>query len=208
MKKILLLLTLAFFASTQLSLAQKDTSNVYTNMKKNVTDITKGVAGDAKNALHGVDSAFKNLADSSQISFGSVYKDIRSGIEGMAQALKVGAEHVYKVLVQQQIVKSIMWLVVLIFSIISLRLAWKTTMAAKWKKIDVSEVTDVEDSKATVPVNAWGFLCFIFWAMGVIGVIVVICHLQTMITGFVNPEFGAMKDIVDFVRQIKGAPAQ
>ena len=202
MKKIVSLLTLILFASTIMpALAQKtDSSNVYKEMKKNVKDITGGVITDTKDALKGVDSAFKNLADSSQISFGSVYKDIRSGIEGMAAALKVGAAHVYEVLVRQQVAKSIVILIVFIAGIIFLIVAWKRAKIADW---NADYGKDDNDKKLTGP-NGWAVLDIVFWVLGIICVIYGICRIQTMITGFVNPEYGAMEDIVDFVKRIKG----
>jgi hypothetical protein len=199
MKKFLLILLPLFFVFSAMIAQNKDTNNVYNSMKKSVKDITHGVVADVKD-LTGADSAFGKLADSSQVSLGSVYKDIKAGIEGMAAALKVGAVHVYAVLVKQQVAKSIMWLVVLIFSLVFMRIGWNTAKGSKWTKPNNSS----EDLPIPTPDNGWAALSGVMWVIGIIGTIVVVFHLQTLITGFVNPEYGAMKDIVNFVQQIKG----
>ena len=191
MKKLLWIIVPLLFIFSAVTAQNKDSSNVYYDIKKNVKDITHGVVNDIKDGLSGSDSAFNRLSDSSKISFGSVYTDIKNGIGGMAAALKVGAAHVYEVLVRQQIAKSIMILLVFISGIILLRMAWKTSKSENWK----------EDGN---PANGYAILSIVFWVIGCVCVIYGICRSLTMITGFVNPEYGAMEDIVDFVKKIKG----
>ncbi|MFZ2205411.1 MAG: hypothetical protein WAV23_02380 [Minisyncoccia bacterium] len=190
MKKNVFLLSMLMFSLTNIIFA--DTSNVYKNLKKNANDIVSGVSTDVKSAISHADSAFAQLADSTQFSFGSVYKDLKNGIESMGKALKVGATHVYEVLVKQQLAKSILWLVVSIITMIVLCAAWKLFNGTEWKEWNTNEAPPGRIA-----------LSITFWIIGVISLIVVICHLDTMVYGFVNPEYGAMKDIVDFVNQIK-----
>ena len=192
MKKLFLVLVPLFFIFSAVTAQNKDTSsNVYNSMKKNVKDIAQGVTSDTKSLLGSADSGFAKLADSSKVSLGSVYSDIKTGIEGMAAALKVGAAHVYAVLVRQQIAKSVMILLVLITGIILLRLAWKTSKSENWD----------EESN---PQNGMAILNIVFWVIVTICIIYFVCRSQTFLTGFINPEFGAMNDIVDFVKEIRG----
>jgi len=199
MKKIGLLIAL-IFSVARFSFA--DTTNVYTNLKKGATEIVNGVTTDAKNVMTHLDSSFAELADSSQLSLGVVYRDLKVGIESMGKALKVGATHVYEVLVRQQIAKSILWVVVMIFTIVVLILAWKLSNGADWKEWNDRSTKKNNINNAELP-NGRFIISVIFWIIGIISLIVVGLHLDTMVYGFVNPEYGAMSDIVDFINQIK-----
>jgi hypothetical protein len=112
-------------------------------------------------------------------NFKLIYNDFKSGIEAAASALKVGAEHVYIVLVKQQIVKSITHLVVILLTILFGYLLYKALMYDKY-----------EDDSVKIPIGFFG-LCFMLF-------MITYCFvgLQDMITGFVNPEYGAMKEII------------
>jgi len=201
MKKIFSIIFISFFVlfNTTTLVAQKDSSNIYKTIKKDVKDVTKGVASDVEDMFSSSpDSSYKNVADSSKITFSKVYGDVRAGIVGMAKALKIGAEHVYYVLIRQQLAKSIMWLVMWIVTIILLRMAWKTSNVKNWKN------TKKDDEDFPSPKNGYAVLNAFFWVIGSICLIVCVCYIPTMIYGFVNPEYGAMKDIVNFVKDIRG----
>jgi uncharacterized protein YukE len=176
--------------------ALADSTNVYTNMKKNAKDIFNGVANDAKSVLSDTSSSFNKLADSSKVSFGSVYKDMKNGIEQMAAALKVGAAHVYQVLIRQQIAKAIMWLVILIVTCVLFRAAWKISKPENWQK-------PKKDGDMPDPKNGYAILSIFLWVVACLSLIACLFHIDTIVYGFVNPEYGAMTDIVDFINKIK-----
>mgnify|MGYP003612622023 CR=1 FL=1 len=128
-----------------------------------------------------------NAIDTSS-TFKQIYSDVKSGITGLASALKVTAEHVYGILVKQQIVNSIVYLLTLIIAILILIFCYK-----EWNKIEI----DLRgDPKETQP--------FIFTIVsGIIGItllLVFLFNIDTMIMGFINPEYGAIMDIINFVR--------
>lgn len=128
-----------------------------------------------------------NTIDTSRLSK-QVYADFKQALAGIGNALKVGSEHVYRVLVTQQVVKSITWLAVMIiplifFFIFKGRLwAWATAQ-------------DSEGFASTIVF----IMCVAMWIPAIIGFI----NMPTIVTGLVNPEYGAMLDIMDFIQKIR-----
>lgn len=149
----------------------------------------------AHNASAVVDSAKQtvvntaNQVDTSRLSK-QVYADFKQALAGIASALKVGVEHVYIVLVKQQIVKAIQWTILGILPIIFLLVFGKSVHRWTVKNWDES------DGFTAIP---W----LIFFGLCTYGLIVGINHLDTIVTGFVNPEYGAMTDIMDFIQKIR-----
>lgn len=128
-------------------------------------------------------------SDTAKLTFARVYGDVKAGIVGLASALKVGAEHVYKVIVKQQVVNAITnLLIVLVLLVLCLRLwSMHRTAASKYGR-------DWDDyASAVVPLL--GTL-----ALGIIAIILFIIDANSIVMGFVNPEYGAMKDILEFVK--------
>lgn len=152
----------------------------------------------AHNAVAVVDSAKQtvvntaNTVDTSRLSK-QVYADFKQALTGIASALRVGVEHVYIVLVKQQVVKAIQWTILgllpLIVFIVFGRSFWRYCQAH-----------DKDSGKGDDFV--W-FLWFIFVLVCVIGGCFGIAHIDTIVTGFVNPEYGAMTDIMDFIEKIR-----
>lgn len=118
-------------------------------------------------------------------TFKNMYSDVKAGIVGLATGLKVGVEHVYKILVLQQVVKSITWVVIIL---VLIGLSFLFVKIYKHAKAEWGD----------------GVAFFFFTAFGgcglLAGYIIVMCNLTAIITGFVNPEYGAIQDIVNFVR--------
>ncbi len=151
-----------------------------------------------------IDSTIKSVADTS-LTFKTVYGDIKSGITALAASLKIGADHVYGVLVKQQVANSItdllLILILFILTIIAYRLAKKTFashMALKptedsYRSLDWS-LDDSAKGVASVAIGIGTGILFII-------TITVFCdNFQSIITGFVNPEYGAIKEILSFVK--------
>ena len=167
MKKLLFML-LAFTTLTiNANSVEKLTKSV-----TNVVDSTKIAT------VNGV-----NFVDTSS-TFKTMYQDVKSGIMGLAEGLKVGAEHVYIILVKQQVVKAVTWLILSIFSLIIFYFFCKGFK----KGID-------ED---------WGerLVPYTLFLGGASLIFIVICglNIETMVTGFINPEYGAIMDIINFVK--------
>ncbi len=113
-----------------------------------------------------------------------IYKDIKATISALGESLKVPAEHVYEVMVKQQIVYSVAYsiLVIILFAL--------TFIFFKISKSDYAEDMDFE-----------GFFAFCSIIAGVVGALTLIFVFEDIVTGFINPEYGAIKDILDFIKQ-------
>lgn len=130
-----------------------------------------------------------NQVDTSRLSK-QIYADFKQALAGIASALRVGVEHVYKVLVKQQIVKAIQWTILGIIPIIFLLVFGKSVH--RW----AVEYWDETDGFVAIP---W----LIFFGLCIFGLFEGITHIDTIVTGFVNPEYGAMEDIMEFVKKLK-----
>jgi hypothetical protein len=121
-------------------------------------------------------------------NFKHIYTDIKTGITALAQGLKVGVEHVYMVLVKQQIVNSVVYLFIFILAIVSIIICYK-----QWGKI---EVDNYGNAKETRPLAT----TIIFGCLGFILSLIFLVNINTMIMGFVNPEYGAIQQIISVVK--------
>lgn len=112
----------------------------------------------------------------------------------MAMALKTTAEHVYYVLVKQQIVKSIVWLLVGIIGVI---------MLLSYKKLYNFGHKNYDDSEGA------SYIPFVLQIItSIIMLILFLGHMNTIVTGFINPEYGAMNDIIEFISALKSNTPQ
>lgn len=133
-----------------------------------------------------------NLSDTNKLTLGKVYSDVKAGINGLAQSLKVPATHVYSIMIRQQIAQSISDLIfVVVFIILSIVL-YKAGMRTM-KKIEATKETD----------ELIGITIFTFVLCG-ISTIITVCSFwhdySSIVTGFTNPEYGAIKEIISFVK--------
>lgn len=132
-----------------------------------------------------------NFVDTSS-TFKTVYQDVKSGIMGLAQGLKVGAEHVYKVLVIQQIMNAVVFLLLLIGSIILTVLCYK-----EWSKIEMIYKSYSSEPKEMQPViftTIYGIAAGIMFLTGIL-------NLDVIVSGLGNPEYGAIMEIINFVKK-------
>ena len=165
-------------------------ANIHSTIKKVNSVVTKA------------DSTVKELTsipDSSKATFNAIYNDVKEGVVGLASALKVGAEHVYAVLVKQQIVYAIVYLLVLVFSIALLKFAYSQYNVYDVKEIAWAKETQRRSTEIYFHISFVYFLASLI--TGAIMLLVGICNIDNIIMGFVNPEYGAIKDIMDFVKK-------
>lgn len=120
-------------------------------------------------------------------TFKTIYFDIKSGIAGLAAALKVTAEHVYTILVKQQVVNSIICLILGIISIIFI-INW-------FKKYKSDEKWDSDHGP-----TALGLVRITQIIIGFILLAISLVNIDVIITGFINPEYGAIKEILNFIK--------
>lgn len=118
-----------------------------------------------------------------------IYKDAKAAIQQLADALKVGSEHVYGILVKQQIVNSVVYLIILILSIIALTISFK-----QFCKVRTDGYGDVVDQTGIH--IAFGLISGL---PGILMLFMGLCSINTIVTGFINPEYGAIEKILELL---------
>lgn len=244
--KLLLLATL-LISGTTLSFAQVSTKS----LEKQAIAASNNIAGSAKD---GVSTVYNDSKDGVK----EIYSQIRSAspkaasiISSMADKLEVGVDSVWKILVRQQLVWSICFLILTISSIINWYAFYNKYITIKFnaetgiigKRMVLHNIPNPEFNQAyydankkylgsdyssdkervnhisfktnipyesaedyimAPPVTA-GFGSFKYLHLIIcIGLsLLSIYHFGTMLTGFINPEFGAMKNIMEFAVTLK-----
>lgn len=150
---------------------------------------TCSTAQDKPSVIQQMDTSMaeiKSIPDTARLTVSRVYNDIKDGLKGLGSALKVGSEHVYVIIVKQQIVKSVIGLILIVICFI---IIFPLIKFIKYlvNHDDVDEVFGLA--------VACVFLC-IGW---IILVTFSICNIGNIVTGFINPEYGAIKDIMSFI---------
>jgi uncharacterized membrane protein YuzA (DUF378 family) len=152
-----------------------------------------GVGETVSNAIDSTKAAVKEgigVVDTSS-NFKMVYTDIKDGISALASGLKVGAEHVYEILVKQQIVNAITLLIVGIIGLILM-----LNFIKKYKDPKEHWGDDDEPTGLGILRTLQLLLALILFAL-------FIFSIDEVIMGFVNPEYGAIETIIDIVKDSK-----
>lgn len=124
--------------------------------------------------------------DSTKVTFNEVYHDLKGALEAAGDALKVGSEHVYVVLIKQQMVNSIVSLVIITALLIACFISFRVAS-------NLNERDDLDDD---VPVTFF----IVSIVSGGFALIAILFQTNHIITGFINPEYGALMDIKDFIK--------
>lgn len=149
------------------------------------------------------DSVMTNIPDTAKLTLSKVYSDVKSGIQGLAQALKVPANHVYSILVKQQTSNAIAYLTLIlifvIFSIVTYRLSRANYKAhLKYcKESQGDDDPDIGDSSFSVVAVILSIISGITF---ITSVVQITCYYNQIIIGFINPEYGAIKEIMSFIK--------
>lgn len=134
--------------------------------------------------------AFAIQQDTTKLTKEVVYRDVKDVLKQLGETLKVGSEHVYSVLVRQQVVNSIIWLVLALLSVIML---WFCFINAK-----KCEFNHHGDSINHTEINLTSSITF--GILGVLTAIISLFHIDIIVTGFANPEYGAIVKIIDLLK--------
>lgn len=154
------------------------------NAQNSVEKVTKSITNVVDSAKTATVNGI-NFVDTSS-TFKNIYKDVKSGITGLAEGLKVGAEHVYIILVKQQVVKAVSWLIYFILLILLGFILYELG-------VKLFSYCD-EDNPAL-------FLYSVFIGGGYLALVIVgILNLDVIVSGIINPEYGAIMDIINFVK--------
>ena len=129
-------------------------------------------------------SAIVKTDSTTVLTFNKVYEDIKESIQGLAEALKEPAEHIYGIMIKQQVINAWSGLIFIIVMLILLFLSIQYLGACN----DDPDISDL-----TIPVT-------LIMITSITTFVVLIITGPDILTGFFNPEYGAMKDIVNFVK--------
>ncbi len=113
---------------------------------------------------------------------------IEKALKSLGSSLQVTANRVWDILVKQQLVLSIGYLVLFL-----------TTMFCWchfWFRYEQGRKNQWGD-------GSYELACIITFALAVTGTIVNVYTFNSILMGFINPEFGAMKTIIEIAAQIK-----
>lgn len=127
---------------------------------------------------------------------GTLYNDAKDAIKQLANALSVGAEHVYTVLVKQQLVHSIVNLLIAVLGLIIWYIVYRLMRYGLSESENAGYSIFLERPAILAVTKLVAFFAFLL-------TIGVICELPQTVTGFINPEYGAMKDIVQMIEKIR-----
>ncbi len=185
MKKIL---TLGLIAVSTLVFAQTTTQVVDKTLDK-VGNSANNIANKASDAVSTVYGDGKSVVQQVYSDAKSVAPKLEEAIKELAHGLKVGAGQVWDIIVKQQLVWSWCILMVLILTCIS----W----CHFWYRMKIGNSNNNWDNNGHV----WG--AFITCCVAITGTILTGIHFSDMMTGFINPEYSAMKTIAEIASQIK-----
>jgi len=215
---LLVILSIGFTTSTY---AKKHGTTAADQIEQVASAGTTAIGNAASSATKAVGNAIDSgkaavktgiaVVDTSS-NFRIMYNDVKSGIAGLANGLKVGAEHVYIVLVKQQVVKAVSDLILVIILFVLAYIFY--TQARKTYTSHLTQCGYKPDGSGKASYNidlddsAKGVTSVFLGAASAIAVIaatVMFCNsYNEIIGGFINPEYGAMKDIIEFVRNATG----
>lgn len=170
MKRIIMLFMLL---TITLTLAQKTSK---AEIEKIIKEQSDGVPGQSIDTVLTTQEVYDDVK--------SIKPDIENALKSLSKSLKVTVEKVWSVLVRQQLVKSIGYFILMIISLLSWINFYYRIKQGNLNKGSYSW----RDSDIAVSV--------ISGLLSIVGTILTSIHFESMLTGFLNPEYGAIKDIL------------
>ena len=166
-------------ASTNTKEIVKSTSNAVSTVYDDGKSATATVYGDGKDIVKQLYEDSKHLGSK-----------LEGAISYVAEGLKTTSIKAWEILVKQQLVWSYCFLFLTLLSVYSIYRffnQWKTMNS------DVDESGDIKQSHI--------ILTFMLGVVAVVSSLASGLHFEQMITGFVNPEFGALRTLVEIIQQ-------
>lgn len=130
-----------------------------------------------------ISSNLSAQSDSTDITKREVYDDIKSALREAGEALQVGSEHVYEIFIKQQYVKAVRGLIIIMITIILLFFLYKYTLYINKLYKEEKDITGE------------GIVYFIYIILVILMFMVSIKVSNHILTGFINPEYGAIQEI-------------
>jgi hypothetical protein len=210
MKKIILLLVLAFSLSIN---AQKN------NALNKSSQAIETVYKDSKD---GIKTVYNDLK--------STTPQIKNALEALSKELKTTSDSLWKILVKQQLVWSWCFLILIFSSALNWFLFYRRNLSKdlKYDKVrvinqklmykdgltenDIESYPNLnarrymnveEEELRIVPNSTVPYFKYLHLAICITLSVFSFIHFSDMLTGFINPEFGALKTITEVIKSIK-----
>lgn len=210
MKKIILLLILAF------------SLNINAQKNNNTNESSKAIETVYKDSKNGITTVYNDLK--------STTPQIKNALEVLSKELKTTTDSLWKILVKQQLVWSWCFLMLIFSSILNWFLFYRRNLSKnlKYEKVRVikqklmykegatekeieaypslyrQKYMNVEEEELRlVPNSTIPYFRYFNLIVCVILSVFSFLHFPDMLTGFINPEFGALKTIIEVVKNIK-----
>jgi len=175
-KQLLLVTFMLLFTVVSYSQDDLDTSKTETKVS------TAVVYNDSKEAVKIVYSDVKSLSP-----------DVQKALNKLGKSLNSSAEEVWQVLIKQQLVYSIGILIVILLTIGSwIHFYYRIN---EYRENPINNKGDLSESRGMVSA-----LCCI---IALVGTATSIIHFNMMLTGFINPKYGAIMDIMNTIKLLK-----
>ena len=219
MKKVILLallsVSMTFAQTTNPTISEKLVENSEKikefSQNSNVTlnNVTQNVKQSSE-ALKKTTNAVGQVYDDSKTVVGTAYDDgksllkvfyddgkilatkLETGLQSLAEGLKTTSIKAWEILVKQQQVWSWCYL---FLTLSSLFLWYKFSVQLKKTQTDLTETSDLKTSNIIVTV--------LFAFVALLDSVVAGIHFEQMMTGFINPEFGALRTLFELVQTLK-----
>lgn len=155
------------------------------------TSVSESVVQQGKEIVHDVKTATIEVLDSTKQTLNEInrsevtnkiYDDVSTAVSAMATSLKTTVDELWGIIVKQQLVYAISSLLTLIFLFILLRFFYSKLKAVIDKDSDFQPL--------------WILITLMIMGYSVISYFLV----PIVLTGFINPEFGAIKMISEFIK--------
>ena len=128
----------------------------------------------------------------------TVYNDVKSlspkvesAIKSLATELKTTTNALWVILVRQQLV----WSIAILLGLIGTILSW----IHFWYRFKIA----CENDWGRYGSAHYEFICIMCAGISIVGSILVVTHFNDMLTGFINPSYGALKTIVQVAHSLK-----
>lgn len=106
------------------------------------------------------------------------------------------ADYTWQALIRQQLVKSIVWLIIWLKGIIFFLIAYNSLL----KNYEEQKLQNNNKTPSEYDYSFGMILKIIVSIVSIIGVIIASFNIDIIVTGFANPEFGAIRDLIDYLQ--------
>ena len=210
MRKTILLLVLAFSLSIN---AQKNNA---------LNKSSKAIETVYKDSKEGITTVYNDIK--------STTPQIKNALEALSKELKTTSDSLWKILVKQQLVWSWCFLILIFSSALNWFLFYRRNLSnnLKYDKVKVIKqklmyqdgvneddvvkypnsykrrYTNVEEEELrAIPNSNIPYFKYLHLAICITLSVFSFLHFSDMLTGFINPEFGALKTITEVIKSVK-----